>query len=167
MKYRTFRNLVTLGGFAAFAGCITVGVKACSSNEPAATVAVATPLPTPQSAPPPPPPVQSPPPAQQLTTDEVRALVDDFLAHHSQNRDRKKWENCMPEAPFRATAMKFPAADHARYSSEDQSLWSQIRLDLDRDGIDDEKWLLKNGKTYKRELLDRTGKTIGAPEYFK
>ncbi len=91
--------------------------------------------------------------------------MTDWLEANPDRRGQMKLVNFLPRAPFRATAIRFPDDAAAQWTSNPND-WNQIRLDLDRDGTDDEKWLLKNGNTYKREVLDRAGKTVSS-EHFK
>lgn len=100
-----------------------------------------------------------------FTTSELRNKVESWLNAHGNRRGRTQWKDIMPDESFRAIAVRFQEADASKWSN-DPDQWSQIRLDLDRDGVDDEKWLLKNGHTYKREVLDRSGCTTKT-EYFK
>ncbi len=43
----------------------------------------------------------------------------------------------------------------------------QIHLDADRDGIDDEKRLLQNSLTWKREVPGPDGQTVTSTECFR
>lgn len=90
--------------------------------------------------------------------------MDQWLNTHPDRHGKNKWFDILPNELFRATAIRFPETDASKWSNN-SSQWSQIRLDLNRDGVDDEKWLLKNGHTYKREVLDANGRVIFT-EYF-
>lgn len=187
LKFKTFRILAVLGGLALFIGTCTVAQRALTSRasqaHPAVTAKAPAPTPAAQDFPmptrppppamhphPPAPPVAVTPPAQPpaqtaMTTAEIKAAVDQWLTANGDRHGRQKLVDIMPDRPFRATAIRFREDDAVKFSN-DPSQWSQIRLDLDRDGTDDEKWLLKNGRTYKRETLDRNGRTK-ATEYFR
>jgi hypothetical protein len=170
LKFRTFRIIMALVVVGLF-GVMCVEYEQCSGApvRTSATTSVSSVVEKPVPPPPPPPaPAPAPPPsvASALSAEQIRRMLDAWVTVHSQNKGRSRWENCMPDAPFRATAVKFPPGDHARYSSKDQSLWSQIRVDTSREGWDDQKWLLKDGHPCKLERLDRNGRVIGAPEHF-
>jgi len=111
-----------------------------------------------------------PPPSLQpkttaLTTEELRMKIEQWLDQYGNRRGKNKLADIMPYEAFRATAIRFPENDAVRWSNNPNQ-WSQVKLDLNRDGIDDEKWLLKNGHTYKREILDSNGRVMHT-EYFK
>lgn len=116
----------------------------------------------PYQAPQSPPQKQSPPVQPQVRTpanpDQVRAAVEQWLSYNSDRKGKNKLVDVIPNQSFKVTAIRFPDADAAKFS-DNPSQWSQIKIDLTRDGIDDEKWLLKNGRLYKREIMDGNGKT--------
>ncbi len=182
MTYKTFVRVVWVLGIVLV---ISMGycVKNCASSHASAEAQVQTGTvvtqayipPAPVRAPDPEPPVRHVAPAaasgpltasRMYSTDELAAKIEGFLSAHGKNRGRQQWVNCMPEEPFRATAVRFKEADAVKWSN-DPDQWSQVRLDLDRDGRDDEKWLLKNGHTYKREVLGPDGKSVVKTEYVK
>jgi hypothetical protein len=101
----------------------------------------------------------------RATTEELKQKLGLWLTLNSDRHGLMKKENILPNESFRATVIRFPQSDAVKWSNKD-SQWSQIKIDLDRNGLDDEKWLLKNGELYKREVLDSTGKTTFM-EYFK
>jgi hypothetical protein len=103
---------------------------------------------------------------EQLTVVQLQMKIEQWLAAHPDRNGKTMLVNIMPTEPFRATVIRFPEADAVRWTSN-PSDWSQVRLDLDRDGVDDEKWLLKDGHTYKREVLDRNGRTISSQHLSK
>jgi len=157
MKFKTFRLIalgLVIGSLLGMAWC----VHSCVQSTPVvSTPAVSVPSAT--LAPPP------PPTRQSLTIPEVQAKVEGWLSAHPSRHGLMKNVNVMPAELFRATAIRFPEPDASRWTTNPDD-WNQIRLDLDRDGVDDEKWLLKNGHTYKREILDRSGRTVQV-EYFR
>src|SRR5581483_2341686 len=101
----------------------------------------------------------------RATTAELKQKLGKWLADNPDRHGMMRREDILPRENFRATAIRFPQSDAIKWSNND-SQWSQIRIDLDRDGRDDEKWLLKNGGLYKREVLDSNGNTTFT-EYFK
>ena len=152
MRYSTFNKLRWMAGIGAIVGIGWAAARGCGGHGGAVQAAA---------------PAQTPPPAAAAgrpTTEEVRRTLEAWLAAHGDRRGQTRMRDILPSAPFEATAIRFPEADAARFS-DDPRQWSQIRLDLDRDGVDDEKWLLKNGHTYKREVLDAAGRTT-VTQYF-
>ncbi len=146
MKYSTFNKLRWTAGIGLIAGLGWVGFRRCDhggASAPATIQAAA---------------------AGRPTTEEVRGMLEAWLTAHGDRGGQMRMNDILPAAPFKATAIRFPEADAARFSNDPRQ-WSQIRLDLDRDGVDDEKWLLKNGHTYKREVLDAAGRTT-VTQYF-
>lgn len=163
MKFRTFRIVVTLVilGLLVAAGYLFCGRH--SSAAPAQAAAVAAPASQSQiPAAPEPAPAAKPLP---LTDGEVRMKIEQWLSLHPDRQDKMRLVDILSNEPFKATVLRFPEADAKKWSN-DPSQWSQVRIDLNRDGVDDEKWLLKNGGLYKREVLDRNGKSVDT-EYFK
>lgn len=156
MKYRTFRGM-TYG----FLGLSLSTIGLCTwmwvnqAKPPAPPVAT---LPIPATPAKPTVPAPATPVILSLSTPEIRNVLDQFLAEHGDHGDSKAWPDCIPGMPFHATAVRFPDADHQRWFRNDPAKWSQIRLTQFADGRPDEKWLLKDGRTYKREVLDASGK---------
>lgn len=101
----------------------------------------------------------------QLTVEVLRSKVEAWLRQNPDRRGQMQIPDIMPNEPFRATAVRFQDPD-ARKWSNDSRQWSQIKIDVNRDGIYDEKWLLKNGWTYKRETLNAAGQSTNT-EYFQ
>lgn len=168
MKFTTFAKLFFTGALAvvAFAVYLIFGAKhsAPSASVPA-PVAVAVPV---SVAVAPPVAVSEPAPSAQsvaLTTGELRTQLEQWLNLHSNREGKDKIADILPNASFRASIVRFPD-EVAKQWSSDPSQWSQIYIDLDRNGMDDEKWLLKNGAIYKREVLDANKKVIKT-EYLK
>ena len=150
MKYKTFIRLVSVAG-----GLLVIvmgySVGGCLQRTPSTPVASVQPAAVPQSVTP----TLAP---RQLTVAEIQVKIEQWLVAHPDRNGRTMLVNILPTEPFRATVIRFSEADAVRWTSNPND-WSQVRLDLDRDGTDDEKWLLKNGHTYKREVLDRNGRT--------
>lgn len=160
MRFRTFRILGLLLVIGVFISA-SAGIKYLLNQRPARPPAT-------QTAPVAPAPEQVVPHTsapEPLSTEGVRAKVEDWLDANPDRNGQMKLVNFLPRAPFRATAIRFPDAEAVKWTSNPRH-WSQIRLDLNRDDTDDEKWLLKNGHTYKREVLDHSGRTISS-EHFK
>ena len=157
VKYKTFIRLLAATGVLSLGGLgwlvfspgeETAGQKSAVSKAaaaPTATVAEARPAP--------------------LTTEELREKLERWLEANPDRQGRMRANDILPQESFRADAIRFPEADAKKFSSLD-SQWSQFRIDLNRDGRHDEKWLLKEGHTYKREVLDATGATIST-SYFE
>jgi hypothetical protein len=82
------------------------------------------------------------PQTRSLSTDEIRAQIATWLETHQNRNGKMKQQDILPDQSFRATAVRFPTGSAEKWS-DDPNQWSQIRLDLNRDGTDDEKWLLK------------------------
>lgn len=188
MKFKTFRILVTLG----ILGGIGWGVSKLHHSDPPheQQAAMAQPDPAPMPAPAyvPPPPTPSPAapvyaaptpapapaaasaaeapaaPASTLFIATLRGSLEDWLTSNGDRHGLMKQQVIIANAPYQITALRFKEGDAEKFSN-DPSQWSQFRIDFDRDGITDEKWLLKNGHTYKREVLDGNGKTT-ATQYF-
>ena len=188
MKFRTFRILLLLGGLSAVGGAIYL---IASPGKPAPAITRSAPPPALPPAPPPPlstppprdpdppapppkaptPPRQPVPPAppkapvEETATDRIRAKIEQWLTEHPDRQGKMKLVDILPNESFKATLVRFPDADAVKWSN-DSKQWSQVRIDLNRDGKDEEKWLLKNGHTYKRETLDPTGRVLSTT-YFK
>jgi hypothetical protein len=147
MKYSPFNKLRWMAGIGVVVGLGWIGFRGCA--EPDGASAPATSRSTAAGRP---------------TTEQVRGMLEAWLTAHGDRGGKMRMNDILPAAPFKATAIRFPDVDAAKFSNDPRQ-WSQIRLDLDRDGVDDEKWLLKNGHTYKREVLDAAGRTT-VTQYF-
>jgi hypothetical protein len=165
MKYKSFIRIIlviiavaVIGSVVIIGGCITLIAR--HANQPTPVVQNPPPTATPTGggggA------VQQP---TRATTEELKQKLGLWLTLNSDRHGLMKKENILPNESFRATAIRFPQSDAVKWSNKD-SQWSQIKIDLDRNGLDDEKWLLKNGELYKREVIDSSGKTTFM-EYFK
>ena len=111
------------------------------------TVAPPAPNPAPVAASPAPLPA-----GRDLSTAEIRVKIDAWLAQHPDRHSQTKWVDILPDERFKATAVRFREVDAIKWSNN-SSQWSQIRFDRNRDGIEDEKWLLLNGRTWRREEI--------------
>jgi hypothetical protein len=168
MKYRTFVRLATLGALGAVAtvaGGVVYAIRQSSDTTPP-VVAI------PETTSPPVPlasvpevvvPVQAAP-SQQPRVD-LRVVIENWLAEYPDRGERMRAEDVFPTQTYRMTAVRFRPEDAVRFSNDPRQ-WSQIRIDFDRNGIDDEKWLLRNGHTYKREVLAQDGRTVTSTEWF-
>lgn len=159
MKYATFIKIVYIGLALAIVGIIVVFLIASAVPETPAPPKATALEPSNAQAPDP---LQTPAPVP--TTSQIRTALDQWLALNPRT-GTMKLVDILPQEPYKATVLRFPEADAVKWSN-DPNQWSQVRLDLNRDGKDEEKWLLKNGRTYKREILGASGKTI-TTEYFK
>lgn len=164
MRFKTFRMMaatVFLGAVVGTGMC----VRAMSLDAPDARPSIAdTPVvppvpPVPPAPPAVPAPAASPSPAVAIPTSQLRAELESWLSENPDRRGLMRAVDVLPQRPYRVTAVRFPDADARRFSN-DPSQWSQLRIDLDRNGVDDEKWLLRNGRTYKREVLAADGRTV-------
>jgi len=90
------------------------------------------------------------------TRAEIKADVDRWLAEHPDRKGKMREDNILPGKPYRATAVRFPDNSPVKNLSKENQ-WSQILIHADDH---DEKWLLKDGHTYKWEVLDKNKKTI-------
>jgi hypothetical protein len=167
MKFRTFRILAVLAGLTSVGGLAYLiaapGRTAPALPQPAAAAQPAAPAPTSPGVLEPSAPERVP--AALAPTDRIRAKLDQWLTEHPNRQGKTKLVDIFPNEPFRVTLVRFPEQDAVKWSN-DPGQWSQVRIDLNRDGHDDEKWLLKNGRTYKRETLDSTGRVV-TTSYFK
>lgn len=165
MKYRTFRNLVLVGGATALTGlgatCYhfagssraghtrtvnqTVNRTAPVQTGGASGVDVTVNTQTPSS---PAARVSTAVPARATTQSQDAQrredrLILDFLATHPATTDKVK--DAFPGESFKANF----------YRDEGSSVWTRIKIDTDRDGKDDEKWDLQDGQLAKRRVATR------------
>ncbi|MGH9762149.1 MAG: hypothetical protein ACREDR_16710 [Blastocatellia bacterium] len=103
--------------------------------------------------------------ASQLQTppsrEEIRAEVEKWLTDHPDRKGQMRQEDILPGRRFRATAVRFPDNSPMKKLSK-ETQWSQILIHSD---AQDEKWLLKDGHTYKWEVLDKN-KNVTESGYF-
>ena len=151
MKYKSFMRIIigviiiaVIGGGVLITSCVSLVMRNADKPTVAATPAPISPT-VPQQA-------------VRATTTELKEKLSKWLDENPDRQGKTRKINILPNESFLATAIRFPQSDAVKWSNKD-SQWSQIKIDLDRNGVDDEKWLLKNGKIYKREVLDAQGKT--------
>lgn len=176
MNFKTFRNIAILVGLCFV---LTLGWCTCRSSStpkpnavttapryyaPTSAPAAYNPAPV-QSAPvyaPSPVPIQ-----QQVAVPDVDTLRNAASAWLQSNpRGYREMSRRTIIAGVRVTAVRFPAND-ARKFTDNEADWNQLRFDMNGDGRDDEKWLIKFGRISKRELLGGDGKTtVGEPQMF-
>ncbi len=160
MKFRTFRNVVLLGGATALAGLFATCYHFAGSNQTGYTQTVNRTAPTPAGiasgeratvntqAPYPVSGVSTAPArtAMQTPGGEQRRedrLILEFLASHPATTDKVK--DAFPRESFKVNF----------YRDEGSSIWTRIKIDSDRDGKDDEKWDLQDGQLAKRRVATR------------
>jgi hypothetical protein len=159
MKYRTFRNLVLLGGSTALAGLCATCYYFAGGNQTGHTQTVTRTAPTPAGASSGAPVTvtsQTQYPAGRVSTAPARPttqspgeqrredrLISDFLATHPATTDKVK--DAFPGESFKVNF----------YRDEGSSVWTRIKIDSDRDGKDDEKWDLQDGQLAKRRVATR------------
>lgn len=93
--------------------------------------------------------------------EEIRAEVEKWLTDHPDRKGQMRQEDIIPGRRFRATAVRFPDNSPMKKLSK-ETQWSQILIHTD---AQDEKWLLKDGHTYKWEVLDKNKSVIGAGHF--
>ncbi len=159
MSYNTFRIL-----FIAVVIVLVIGMGYCTKqvffSGSSSTTSTSTSQPAPQTYP------QTQPVQQQqqrtsssASTEQIKSAVDQWLASNPDRQGKTKLVDALPSQSFKVTFVRFPDADAVKFS-DNPSQWSQVRIDVNRDGRDDEKWLLKNGRTYKREVIDGSGRVV-------
>ena len=92
-----------------------------------------------------------------VSTVELKTKLGTWLVTNQYRHGKKQWSDILPHESFKASVLRFKEEDAVKFSNN-PGQWSQIKIDLNRDGVDDEKWLLNNGGLYKREVLDANGK---------
>ena len=152
MKYRTFRNIVLLGGATVLAGLGATCVLLVRSIPSGQTTARTTPsagynstatrsaLPAPDTSA-----SGGVAPAAGLETGQRREdqLILNFLAATPATTDKVK--DAFPRERFKVNF----------YHDDAGPYWTRIKIDTDRDGKDDEKWELQNGQPIKRRVATR------------
>jgi hypothetical protein len=155
MKYKTFRNFIFypscfLSVAALFGACWACNNHTTRESAPAPTAsapaipAQGTPVGQPGVAP-----VTAPSPssptsnaAAQVATDRrVDQLIVDYLTTHA-NAATDKVKDAFPGESFKVNI----------YHDEGNAGWNRLKVDLDRDEQDDEKWTLENGMPAKRQV---------------
>ena len=144
MKYRTFRSLATIGGIVIIMGlCGLCGscyyfANFANKNSPSRNdnqVARTTPTPA-----------QSPTSTPSNTTGLSRAsqLTIDYLNSHA-SATTDKIKDAFPRESFKVNI----------YRDGSSPTWTRLKIDLDRDDKDDEKWTLNAGQPDKRQVSTR------------
>jgi len=169
MKYRTFRNLLLLGGATVlsglcgtcfyFAGRDQNGSYYASSSDPVARTA-----PTPSLA--------TTGTGSTGGTVTPRTQYPNGVAHSAvattgsssspysgQRREEQLILNFLDSQPATTDKVKdaFPRESFKVnvYRDDNDPNWTRLKIDLDRDGKDDEKWDLKDGQPAKRRVATR------------
>ncbi len=139
MKYRTFRNLVTLGGIVVLLGlcglcasCARLFSSDSSRNEPPVTRSTPTPAPS-----------STPTPSNTGLRREDQMIIDYLSRQSTATTDKIK--DAFPRESFKVNI----------YRDGSGPTWTRLKLDLDRDNKDDEKWTLANGQPDKRQVSTR------------
>jgi hypothetical protein len=137
MKYKTFRNLVSVGGGAllvsicGLSSCLLGGRNSQSEkrvdNPPLASTSPTT--------------AQSPTNSAGRSADKA---VVEFL-NRQPNATSDKIKDAFPRESFKVNI----------YRDGGSPTWTRLKIDLDRDEKDDEKWTLANGQPDKRQVSTR------------
>ena len=153
MKYRTFRNLILLGGVAVLAGfgatCVLLVRSIPSGQTAARTASSSAPSSVGATNVPPQPGGTSAnggaAPAAQFERGQRREdqLILNFLARTPATTDKVK--DAFPRERFKVNFYRDDAGPN----------WTRLKIDTDRDGRDDEKWELQNGQPAKRRVATR------------
>lgn len=167
MKFKTFRAIAVVGALGVTALVGISAMNACKSDPIAQQVVGEQMSKMPDETRP----VQTGAPVVAVTesikaptVQELKTAIGEWLVVHADRGDLRQMKDILPGRSYSAKVVRFKEEDAVKFS-DNPSQWSQVRLDLDRDGDDDEKWLLKNGGLYKREVLDSSGRTVST-EYF-
>jgi hypothetical protein len=140
MKYRTFRNLITIGGI----GVLLVLCSLCgscgyffsgNSNQNRNENSIVRSTPTPDQSPGP-----TPTPSNTGLRRVDQMIVD--LLNRQTNVTSDKIKDAFPRESFKVNI----------YRDGNGSTWTRLKVDLDRDEKDDEKWTLAAGQPDKRQV---------------
>ncbi len=138
MKYKTFRNLVTLGGVAVLLS--TCGLSSwLLGNKPSQNEGRVDNRPRPLSTAPTA--TRSPSDAAPRSFDQ--AVVDFLTRQPGATGDKIK--DAFPREYYKVNI----------YRDGNSPTWTRLKIDLDRDNKDDEKWTLANGQPDKRQISTR------------
>ena len=134
MKYKTFRNLITVGGVTLLLG--VCGLSSCllSGDSPQKT----------QNAPI----VSSTPTATPVQQNTGKRSADQAVVEYlnrQPNATGEKIKDAFPRESFKVNI----------YRDGNSPTWTRLKIDLDRDEKDDEKWTLSNGQPDKRQVSTR------------
>jgi hypothetical protein len=80
-------------------------------------------------------------PARDATGRRVDQMIVDYLTAHA-NATTDKVKDAFPRESFKVNI----------YRDEGNATWNRLKVDLDRDEQDDEKWTLENGMPAKRQV---------------
>lgn len=146
MKYKTFRNLITLGGATVLAALFGTCAYFAGGNQPASSRTNSAPINS----------------GAQSQTDRASTVAPNGLPSQSQNGQRREEQlilNFLATQPATTDKIKdaFPRESFKVniYRDEGSTTWTRLKIDLDRDGKDDEKWELKDGQPAKRRIATR------------
>lgn len=143
MKYRTFRNLLTIGGILILIGlCGLCGTCAyllpgnSNQNRNENSVVRSTPTPDPS-------PNSTPTPSNTGLRREDQMIID--LLNRQSKATGDKIKDAFPRERFKVNV----------YRDGSSPTWTRLKVDLDRDEKDDEKWTLAGGQPDKRQVSTR------------
>lgn len=144
MKYRTFRNLAVLGGtgvlVASFVGCWALfSGRQSTPDEPSKPPVTATSKPLQQSSEHGP---AAPAPAYDASLRPLDRQILDVLSRPAAS---DKIKDAFPRESYKVNI----------YRDTPGTNWTRLKVDLDRDEQDDEKWDLENGQPAKRRVSTR------------
>ena len=170
MKFRTFSIIAGILGLgvvgAGGAVCVNYMADAPSDPPAVATAPVVAPPPTQPSYAPLPVPTPAPTVRQVVTTESIRADLEAWLTTHADRQGQMQLNNVLPNAPYCANVLRFADEAAAARNQQGPTQWSMFRIDRDRDGRIDEKWLLRGGHTFKREVFGPDGRTVIETQIF-
>lgn len=135
MKYKTFRNLVTFGGITVLLSAC--GLSSCLFNNKSPNNAETQPI---RSATPA---VTTPTPSDAGRRSPDQMVVEFLNRQPNATGDRIK--DAFPRESFKVNI----------YRDGNSQTWTRLKIDLDRDEKDDEKWTLANGQPDKRQVSTR------------
>lgn len=159
MKYRTFRNLITLGAGSTLAALIATCYHFGGSTQTTHTQ-----------------PVTATAPAPAASNTSLRAAVSDTQTQYpparvstapagaaqpqgAQRREDQLILNFLTTRSATTNKVQdaFPGESFKVnfYCDEGSATWTRIKIDSDRDGKDDEKWDLQDGQPNKRRVATR------------
>lgn len=151
MKYKTFRNFIFYPSCFVSVAALFGACWACNNHtsreeiKPASAPTASAPAKPggkPANAPAP---SSSTSTAAQVATDRrVDQLIFDYLTTHA-NATTDKVKDAFPRESFKVNI----------YHDEGNASWNRLKVDLDRDEQDDEKWTLENGMPAKRQVSTR------------
>lgn len=137
MRFKTFRNLVVAGGATAVAGLVAGGYALYASMPERPK-----PQPTPVAVAPSNPGPQAIAPSSTSFDPSLRPvdrMLVEFLARPATS---DKVKDAFPRESFKVNI----------YRDGGGSRWARLKIDLDRDEVDDEKWDLVDGQPAKRHV---------------